>query len=86
MQTNHTTTPIIRTRIPEDRGVYGLVFGAHVSRPGRSGYYVRLDDPRHSDGPWVIALETPAMDELPGDGRDADIVQAVRDEIAELGL
>jgi len=66
----------IWTRIPEHGTVAGLEYGAHVSRPGWSGYHVR---PEGTDE-WVIARMTPADDELVGD--DAEIVTMIAREIA----
>lgn len=78
----HTDAPIISTRIPEQRSVRGLQYGAHVSKIGWSGYYVR--PVRRHGGKWAIARLTPASDELPGTGSDRAIVAAIRDEFAAL--
>jgi len=70
-------TPIIDTRIPEHRSVPGLQYGAHVSRPGWTGYYVNATGSR-----WVIARQTPADDELVGD--DWAILGAIIREVEAL--
>lgn len=69
------------TRIPEQRKVQGLIYGAHIGRPmeGWSGYYVRLI----GSDKWAVARLTPASDELPGDGTDEDIVNAIKEELGE---
>jgi len=77
-------SPTIQSRIPEHRAVDGLEYGAHVSRPGLSGYHVRLIA-ADSDAPWVIALQTPDDDALPGDGCDMDIIEGIREEVEALG-
>ena len=72
--------PLRRTRIPEGRAVPGVEYGAHVSGPRWSGYYVRT---AHCPQ-WAIARETPASDELEGD--DRDILLALDDELESLQL
>ena len=73
-------TPILSTRIPEGRTVAGIEYGAHVSAPGWSGYYVRTGTVPQ----WGIARLTPADDELAGD--DHDILLALDDELESLHL
>lgn len=70
----------LETRIPERRKVEGLHYGAHISQSmyGWCGYYVRLEDGEK----WGIARLTPAGDELPGDGTDEDIIDAISSELA----
>jgi hypothetical protein len=70
----------LETRIPENRKVAGLHYGAHISQTmyGWCGYYVRLAD----GGTWGIARLTPASDELPGDGSDEDIIEAITAELS----
>ncbi len=65
--------------IPEWRKVQGLVYGAHESRVGYAGYYVRGED----FGPWLFARLTPAANELPGDGSDEEILDAYREASEE---
>jgi len=78
MQTTDTgDTPILDTRIPEHRSVPGLQYGAHVSRPGWTGYYVNATGSR-----WVIARQTPADNELVGD--DWAILGAIIREVEAL--
>lgn len=81
-QTYIGTTPVLSTRIPEGRGVRGLQYGAHVSLPGSTGYYVR--PARGHGGKWAVARQTPADDELPGTGSDRAIMYAIRAEFAAL--
>lgn len=77
---------MLSTRIPEDRHVEGLRYGAHVSQGGQgwSGYYVTVDDGQT----WGVARLTPADDELEqrdeddeDDTQDAAIVRAIRAEM-----
>jgi hypothetical protein len=78
MRGSYQGTLVLETRIPEQGGaIAGLVYGAHVSMVGRAGYYVRLEGTEE----WYIAQLTPASDELYG--TDAEIVDAIRDEIAQ---
>lgn len=69
----------LRTSIPESHRVEGLEYGRHVSLPhrGRSGYYVRPEGTER----WALAYLTPAGDEVYD--TDAQIVEAIRQEIAE---
>lgn len=69
---------IIDANIPECRKVEGLEHGAHVSQIGWCGKYVRIPGTTQ----WGVARLTPASDELPGDGTDAEIVEAVSEAIA----
>lgn len=71
---------ILDTRIPESHRVEGLEYGRHVSLPhrGRSGYYVRPEGTEQ----WALAYLTPASDEL--HDTDAEIAEAIREEIAEV--
>lgn len=71
-------TPILNVRIPEGRTLDGIDYGAHVSKPGWTGYYVR---PAGSALPAMIARQTPAADELVGD--DTEIAEAIESEILE---
>jgi len=68
-------------RVPESHRVDGLEYGAHVSRPyeGWSGYYVRPEGTWR----WGIARLTPASDDLPGQGTDCEIVEAIATEILD---
>ncbi|MCG5527349.1 MULTISPECIES: hypothetical protein [Halorhodospira] len=67
----------LQTRIPEHRTVAGLTYGAHVSGPGWSGYWVTSG----TVPAWGIARQTPASDELPGDGDDRDVRDAIVEEL-----
>jgi len=71
---------MLLTSIPESWRVDGLEYGAHINRAavGWTGYYVR---PQGTDQ-WCVCRLTPAVDELPGDGTDVDIVAAVISELA----
>ena len=77
IQTQLDDTPILDTRIPESRKVEGLEYGANVSMTGWAGYYVRPE----GSGEWGVVRLTPASDELVGDGTDAEIVAAIREEL-----
>jgi len=68
----------IKTRIPEGHRVPGLEYGAHVSREGWAGNYVRPEGTEE----WVTARRTPADDELVGD--DAAVLAAIEDEVASV--
>lgn len=69
---------MLDTRIPETHQVEGLEYGRHLSGTGWSGYYVRPEGVEH----WGIARQTPASDEI--HDSDAEIVEAIREEIAEV--
>ena len=73
---------LLETRIPEAGCLAGLQYGAHVSRPGRSGYYVR---PEGTDR-WGFAWLTPASDELvdPEDDETQEeaICRAITEELS----
>lgn len=60
--------------VPENQKIKSLQYGAHWSRPGRSGWYVRMDG-----GPWVMACSTPASDELPDDYDEAYLEAVAED-------
>lgn len=66
----------LRTRLPEERKVEGLDYGAHLSRPGWDGYYVRPEGTER----YAIARLTPASDETYE--TDAEIAAAIRAELA----
>lgn len=72
---------MLLTVIPDDYAVEGLEYGAHVSRTavGWTGYYVR---PAGTEQ-WAVCRQSPAADELPGDGSDAAIVAAILEELDE---
>jgi len=74
---------ILETRIPEGRRVAGLHYGAHVSRSGSAGYYVRLEG--DATERWGVAWLTPARDELPdpeeGETEDEAIVRSIAEEL-----
>ena len=73
---------LLETRIPEGEHLDGLEYGSHVSRTGRSGYYVR---PEGTDR-WGLAWLTPAGDELedPEDDETQEeaIVRAITEELS----
>jgi len=68
---------VLKTRIPERRGVDGLEYGRHVTTPGCPA----ITKPAGSTYPMAGARQTPAVDELLGS--DAAIVQAIRQELEE---
>ena len=73
---------ILDTRIPEGRTVEGLEYGAHVTRVGWSGKYVRPEGGRR----WGVARLSPASDELPDpeedESADEAIVRCISEELA----
>ena len=80
--TTHTAAAadavILTTRVPEGPAVPGLEYGALIARQGGAWRYVRPEG-----GPtWGLARETPASDELPGDGDPQAIRRAVAAELA----
>ena len=71
----------ITTRIPDDRPVAGLEYGATVTASDRSwsGYWVRPGD--SGELPFRVALLTPYADELPDS--DRELVEDIKAEIIE---
>ncbi len=79
MHTDDTgDTPVLATRFP--RGpLPGIEYGAHVSRPSWSGFYVRPAGALI----WGITRRlTPALNELAGD--DWEVAQALDAELEVL--
>lgn len=77
----HVVEPTyLLTRIPEGRRVRGLEYGAFATFPSWTGYNVRLA----AGGPWAVARETPADDEL--HETDEEIVEAIRLELARAAV
>lgn len=69
-----TYVPHLRAYIPEHK-LDGLEYGAHVSMVGGAGYHIRPEGTHH----WYVARMAPLS---PGD--DADTLQNILDEIADL--
>ena len=69
---------ILTTRLPDWQQVPGLEYGALISRSGGAWRYVRPE----GGATWGLARETPASDELPGDGDPSAILEAVAAELA----
>lgn len=68
---------VLHTRIPEQRAVEGLEYGARISKSGWTGYYVRPA----GAVVWGIARQTPAADELLDS--DQATLDAIREELDE---